>query len=46
MKKVRDRTPEIRRLEQAYARVDAEAAKKKDKITQKILRLKRESGMV
>ena len=42
---MRDRTAEIRRLEEAYTRVDEVAAKKKEKLAKKISSLKAQQGM-
>ena len=41
----KDYTPEIRRHEAAYARVDVDAAKRKQKIAAKLAELRRKAGL-
>ena len=42
----RDYIPEIRRLEAAYARVDVDAAKRKQKIAAKLVEVRRKAGLL
>ena len=46
MSKKRDRTAEIRKLEEAYAKIDQWAARRKEGIALKLARLRKEQGMV